>query len=66
LVAADRTPAGVAVRPCAVQTVGSLTLGRLLGQLEAPEEFDGCSPYELVTRVGDAETVPKATPHCPD
>lgn len=35
-------------------------------QLEVPEALDGCSPYELVTRIGDAEAVQKATPHCPD
>jgi hypothetical protein len=35
-------------------------------QLDVPDTFDGCSPYELVTRVGDAEAVQKATPYCPD
>jgi hypothetical protein len=35
-------------------------------QLEAPEALNGCMPYELVTRVGDAEAVQKAIPSCPD
>jgi len=35
-------------------------------QVEAPGGLDGCSPYELVARVGDAETVQKVSPSCPD
>jgi hypothetical protein len=35
-------------------------------QVEAPEDLNGCMDYELVTRVGDAETVQKFSPSCLD
>jgi len=35
-------------------------------QVEAPDALNGCMPYELVTRIGDAEAVKKAVPYCPD
>lgn len=34
-------------------------------QVEAPEDFNGCDTYELVARVGDAETTQKLSPSCP-
>jgi hypothetical protein len=34
-------------------------------QFEAPD-MNGCGPYELVMRVGDAELVQKESPLCPD
>jgi hypothetical protein len=35
-------------------------------QVEAPGDFNGCDAYELVFRVGEAETVQKFSPSCPD
>jgi hypothetical protein len=35
-------------------------------QVEAPPDFNGCDAYELVFRIGDAETVQKVSPSCPD
>jgi hypothetical protein len=34
--------------------------------LEVPDGLNGCMPYELGTRVGDAEAVQLAIPSCPD